>query len=198
MKKKVILSLVTVAMVAALAVAGTMAWFTGSANVTNVFKAGSVAVEIYENNEGPSSGNMDFDSDFVPGDNERKVVTFKSTGNSDSYLRAKVTPSWTAADGTTVLSADNVGIDFNIGDTGDWVKGIVNDEFDGYYYYNGILKTDGFTSALFSNVTFTSGDNDNDYQGATLNILIEVEAIQAENGAVSAWEGFPFTEDEEV
>ena len=196
MKKKVILSLVTVAMVAALAVAGTMAWFTGSANVTNVFKAGSVAVEIYENNEGPSSGNMDFDSDFVPGDTQPKEVTFKSTGNSDSYLRVKVTPSWTAADGQTVLSADNVGIDFN---TGDWVKGIVNDEFDGYYYYDGILETDGFTSALFSNVTFTPGDNDNPYQGATLTIQIEVEAIQAENGAAAnAWAGFPFTEAEEV
>ena len=187
MKKKAILILTVIAMTASLAVAGTLAWFTGKASVTNTFTAGSVDVAIYDENGEPVEEGLTFD-DFVPGDTKDKVVTFKNTGKSNAYVRVKVTPSWTVADGENALSADNVVIDYN---ADDWVLGT-----DGWYYYKDVVKGGDFTTPLFYTVTFEPGDNDNDYQEATLNILIEAEAIQAENGAAAdVWAGSPFADE---
>ena len=185
MKKKAILILTIIAMTASLAVAGTLAWFTGEARVANVFNAGSVDVAIYENGDLVDEESLTFDDYFVPGDTKEKVVTFKNTGKSNAYVRVKVTPSWTVADGENALSADNVVIDYN---TENWVSGS-----DDWYYYDGILGSGDVTSPFFNTVYFQPGEDDNNYQNAVLTVQIDVEAIQAANGAaIDAWEGFPF------
>lgn len=190
--KKAILILAIIAMTASLAVAGTLAWFTGKASVTNTFNAGSVDVAIYENeNEEPvDEEGLTFD-DFVPGDTKEKVVTFENTGKSDAYIRAKATASWDPQ-----LDASNIIIDYN---TEDWVLGS-----DDWYYYDGILG-DGIlgsgdvTSPFFNTVYFQPGEDDNNYQNAVLTVQIDVEAIQAANDAAeNAWSGFPFGDDSGV
>jgi len=188
MKKKAILILTIIAMTASLAVAGTLAWFTGEARVANVFNAGSVDVAIYENGDLVDEESLTFDDYFVPGDTKEKVVTFKNTGKSNAYVRVKVTPSWTVADGENALSADNVVIDYN---TENWVSGS-----DDWYYYDGILGSGDVTSPFFNTVYFQPGEDDNNYQNAVLTVQIDVEAIQAANdAAIDAWKGFPFADE---
>jgi len=181
MKKKAILILTIIAMTASLAVAGTLAWFTGDASVANVFNAGSVDVAIYENEDPVDEEGLTFD-DFVPGDEEQKVVTFKNTGTSDAYIRAKATASWGPE-----LDASNITIDYN---TEDWVFS------NGWYYYKYVVAGGNSTTPLFDTVTFEPGNNDNNYQNAVLTVQIDVEAIQAANGAaIDAWEEFPFADE---
>jgi len=180
--KKAILILAIIAMTASLAVAGTLAWFTGEASVTNTFTAGSVDVAILENGEDAGDGLLI--DDFLPGDTENKKPTFKNTGNSDAYIRAKATASWDPQ-----LDASNIIIDYN---TGDWVLGS-----DGWYYYDGILGSGNVTSPFFNTVYFQPGEDDNNYQNAVLTVQIDVEAIQAANDAAAdAWAGFPPFADE--
>jgi len=182
MKKKAILILTVIAMTASLAVAGTLAWFTGKASVTNTFTAGSVDVAIYDENGEPVEEGLTFD-DFVPGDTKDKVVTFKNTGKSNAYIRAKATASWDPQ-----LDASNITIDYN---TENWVL-----RSDGWYYYKYVVAGGNSTTPLFDTVTFEPGNNDNNYQNAVLTVQIDVEAIQAANdAAIDAWKGFPFADE---
>ena len=188
MSKKAILSLVVVSLVAMLAAAGTMAWFTGSDTVTNVFTAGSLGVEIYENNgELPATGLSI--TDFVPGDTELKAVSFKNTGSSNGYLRVKVTPTWYNGSTATSLSIGNVAYQdsskVTIVDNTNWIK--IGD----YYYYRHILAGGSTTVAnLFDNVYFTPGSNDNAYQNKTLKIDVVADIIQVDNDAAKAASGW--------
>lgn len=171
MKKKVLIGLSVVAVVALLAV-GTWAWFTAEADpVQNIFTAGTVDVSIVEEFEPVANWN--------PGDTTEKEVSIKNEGSLDAFVRVKLTSVWTPAEDadTEELSADNVVLNTvnTSGDSPSWVL-----HTDGYYYYLVALESGDETPLLLESVTL-SDETDNDYQGAELEITVEAEAIQAAN-----------------
>ena len=178
--KKPYLSMLILALVATLVVGGTIAWFFGNDRVTNTLNAGTVIPSVIENGS-PSDG-LTIDN-VVAGHSYAKLVTIRNAGTSPSYIRVKLTPSWTK--NGIVLPADNVVIEGL--NTTNWVYRSA----DGYYYYKQSVAAGAETAQLFSGVRISStvtGLNNTDYQGATLNFLVAAEAIQSANGAaLSVW-----------
>lgn len=185
MKKSMMMTLALIAIVSLLVVGGTLAWFTDEKSVTNVFKAGSVSIEI----------NEEFTdvTDWVPGDTENKDVKFTSTGISDTFLRVSLTPVWYDSENAEQgngYAIDNVTLNFAENYEQDWVF------HNGWYYYNKILKTNDGTSWLLDSVTIAGEGTSNDYQGKVLKVIVKAEAVQAENDAyMDAWDlkSLPFT-----
>lgn len=172
MKKSLIMALATIAVVSLLVVGGTMAWFTDAKTVTNVFTAGSVSIAINEVFEPVT--------DWVPGDTEAKEVKFTSLGKSKTYLRVQLVPTW-KNDNQAELS--NTNITFNLNNSQNWFKAQ-----DGWYYYTQILNENDVTDVLLNSVTIAGAGTNNDYQGAILDVVVNAEAVQAENDAYKdAW-----------
>ncbi len=165
MKKKVLIGLSVLALVALMAV-GTWAWFTDeSGPVGNTFKAGTVTISL---TNGISSV-----TNWNPGDTETGDIKVTNTGSKAAYVRVELDASWNDDE----LLDSNVELALN---TTDWV------ESDGYYYYKG--ATDGAlaseaTAVLLSGVTLNGAATDNAYQGKTFTINATAEAVQASNDA---------------
>lgn len=177
MKKSLLVGMLVFSLAALLVVGGTMAWFTDNAKVTNLFTAGTVEIEVNEH---------DFENitDWNPGDTTDKDVSVKSNGSKQTYVRVMLTPVWydgeNEADG---VDADNVELilDADWGDN--WVKS------EGWYYYKKILEKDDETELLLDAVYLKGEATGNKYQGLTLRIEVEADAVQASNGAFKdAWD----------
>lgn len=162
MKKKLMIGLSVVALVALLAV-GTWAWFTAETDpVTNMFKAGTVKISIENTYENVTNWN--------PGDEEEGTITVTNDGTKCAYVRVKLDAGWDGAN----LAADNVGLALN---DEDWV------EAGEYYYYKDKLESGETTESLLSAVTLLGEDTGNEYQGATFTVEVEAEAVQCTNDA---------------
>lgn len=163
MKKRILISL-SLVIVFALVAGGTFAWFTSTTKpVTNKFKTGTVAVEVNEH----GFENVD---NWNPGDTTNKDVSIKSTGTKRSYVRVKITKMW-----SNELPNDNVELIFT--NNNDWVYS------DGWYYYTKILNSGEETSKLLDAVKLIGPITENEYQGETLTVNVEAEAVQATHEA---------------
>lgn len=80
--KKILLTAVSVVLVAALAIAGTLAFFTDRTAANNVFTVGNVDIEL---NEDFAQG-----SQLVPGVDVEKNVTVTNTGKNDAWVWVKI------------------------------------------------------------------------------------------------------------
>lgn len=180
MKKKLALSIAAAAMVGTLAVGGTLAWFTDTETATNVVTMGNVNISILESETGvegsyttQDGAGLVFDEKFVPNATIGKYVKIENTGENSAYIRVKVNVEGLGAD-------KELGLNYN---TTDWTK-----EGD-YYYYNDKVEVGGDTEVLFSEVTVPS-DLGNDYTGDSISIIINAEAIQADNSGNTAQAAF--------
>lgn len=178
MKNKLRLILLT-SIFAAVALSGAaLAWLSYTADpVMNVFRAGTVDITLYD-----KLGEAEFPSDGIgnvnPGDFYDKEVYVVSNGSKETYVRVKLTPSWTPPRGYEGDELDPDVVSLNI-DTANWVLGE-----DGWYYYKHILtsiNTD--TTKLLDGITFSGPLMDNSYQGATFSIDVEAQAVQASHYA---------------
>ena len=96
MKKKVLTAALALLMIA-LAVGGSLAFFTAEDEATNTFTLGSVSIEIWENGEATNSDRVIFDKPMIPVVNEQKITTdpgyvpkavkVESTGENAAYIR---------------------------------------------------------------------------------------------------------------
>jgi len=106
-----------------------------------------------------------------------------------------LTPVWGSMDGEDFYEDEDLGIEnviFNI-NTDSWVKS------GDWYYYMGVLETEGKpkgvlepegkTPPLLYSVTLNGSLTHNDYQGKTLKIYVNAEAVQAApiEAALEAW-----------
>lgn len=176
MKKSLLVGMLVFSLAALLVVGGTMAWFTDNAKVTNLFTAGTVEIQVNE---------YDFEDivDWNPGDTTDKDVSVISNGSKQTYVRVALTPVWydgeEVADG---VDAENVELILAEGWEDNWV------ESEGWYYYKEILDKDDETELLLDEVYLKGEDTGNEYQGLTLRIEVEADAVQASNGAFKgAW-----------
>ena len=179
-RKFLILAAVLV-LVLALAVGGTIAYFTYDEVVHNVITTSGLELELHEYDE-----NGDPFKDIegaVPGGSYGKKVVIENTGEAASWIRMKVTKDIKlAGEGTPNL--DLIKLDMN---KKDWTYGD-----DGYWYYNYALEAGDTTEPLFTTVTIDAGMG-NLYQKATLKIDVQAYGVQAANNGTSALtaEGWP-------
>ena len=99
MKKKILSLCLVVALIALLTVGGTLAYFTDRDEVTNVFTAGSVDIDLTEQSPYDASQRVDVGSDDVaqvnygdlfPGMVVTKDPTIANIGSLEAYVAAKV------------------------------------------------------------------------------------------------------------
>lgn len=188
MKKSILVGMLVFSLAALMVVGGTLAWFTSEAEVTNTFKAGTVEIEVLEKGETEGITNWN------PGDTTDYDVWFKSNGSKDTYLRVKLTPVWYDGEVEKDIEANNVELTL----AGNWENYWVLAD-DGWYYYKNILEEDDETKLLLDEVHLKGKETDNKYQGLTLKIKVEAQAVQASNDAIfDAWELEDLPEDVEV
>ncbi len=188
-KRSALIGILVVSLVALVAV-GTWAWFTAQADpVVNTFTAGTVKIVLHD----------DFDTDGLagnwnPGQCIDKVVYVENTGTKCAYVRVKLTPAWEGVvedEGGSVieLDVDNISYGYsvengtNAGINPDWIRSA-----DGWYYYKTSLpgatgSTIAETTHLIDVVCLAGEGTGNDYQGATLTINVEAEAVQCSHDA---------------
>ena len=145
------------ALVAALAVGGTMAWFTATDSATNTFTVGNVTIDVPE-----PSWNPDTTTQVVPEDTYAKdpYVTLEA-GSADSYAFIVVeTPQVTLTDGTASGGKTTTGNFAEIGEGEDdafvanklgdgWVKvGALNDYTEDGITYKRAVYAYGTASAM--------------------------------------------------
>jgi len=160
-----------------------LAWFSDTAApVTNVFNTSTVEITLHDN-----MGETTFPTEGItnvnPGDSYDKEVYVTSTGSEETYVRVKLTLSWTPPEGYDGPALDTAAVTLNI-DSTNWVLGE-----GGWYYYKSILTPSSpDTTKLLDGVTFSGPLVNNNYQNAAFSIEVEAEAVQASHEAfVDEW-----------
>ena len=173
MKKKIVAMCATIA-IAAVAVGGTLAFFTAEDDATNTFTVGNVSIDLTEP-KWAASGSQDA-PEVYPGEALAKDPTVTNNGANPCFVRIKVT-GWNclAPAGDITYRTDYVAD--KLGDN--WV------EYNGYYYYEKVLAAGEATDALFDQIVIPSdlknGDGKTEFE-----IVVKAEAVQAQ-GAQAKW-----------
>ena len=152
-----------------------MASWSITGRSVNILSMSSYKTSIVEEYEIPTA--------VYPSDNIKKVVNIKNEGTVDTFVRIKVDKQWgiRGEDGIliqdTSLNPDMIIIEYN---DKDWV------EKDGYWYYKDVLKAGETTKhPLFESYTL-SKDAGNEYKGKDANIIVTMDSVQADGGAISS------------
>lgn len=138
---------------------GTLAYFTTSSDITNIFKTALYQHRIVEKFESPSN--------WTPGTTTEKNIKITNTGSISMAVRASYSEKWVNADGKEISLKDsdnNVAAIIHFDDS--WQK-----DSDGYFYYGSKenktkVKTNETTTSFINSVTF------NENIKATLNQTI--------------------------
>jgi predicted ribosomally synthesized peptide with SipW-like signal peptide len=192
MKKKIILLCTAAAMVAVLAVGGTLAYLQDTDTAENTFMIGSVLGALTENGDNTTDpGYVDWDNDeeaqnILPGQTFQKRPVVTNTGKNDAYVRLRVT----GADVGETLTETHpayfriMGLNEN-----DWTY----DASDECYYYNSVLLPaddeettnieENKTKPLFTHVQLKPNVTEIQFppeQANTHSIFVYAELIQAD------------------
>ena len=142
-KKLLIVSVISILTI----LGGTLAYFTTTTTIKDIFKTALYQNEIVEVFEAPAN--------WTPGTTTDKTVKVTNTGSIDMAVRVSYTEKWITSNNKEISLTDENGevasiINFN----DDWTK----DE-DGYYYFGSksdktILKPGETSTSFMSGVTF--------------------------------------------
>ena len=209
MKKKMILGLSAVIIVAAMAVGGTLAYFTNTDNAENTFTVGSVELDLFEHQVSKITGDDGMSVwEYVTRGNQRieveenvydgvypgailpKDPTIRNIGTNPAYVRIKVTISNASAWKRYVASGSDLSIIFGGFDGTKWTRANIeedpaNDTITYIYNFSAILAAGSETGALFSSVTIPSAFDNAEMSAiggehGRFTMQITAEAIQAE------------------
>lgn len=184
MKKKTIISICLVAVIAVLAIGGaTLAYFTDNESATNVFTVGNVDIKLTEPNwEEPET--------VLPGITYKKDPIVANIGANDAWVRVNVTLSdyaafKAAADAHQITDLTTIFAGF---DDSKWTLAgypTVNTTADTVtysYYYNSTLAVNANTGALFTSVTVPAAFTSEEMAalGENFTIKVSADAIQAD------------------
>lgn len=182
-KKKALAMLLALVLLIA-AVGGTLALFTREARATNVITTGTVDLELTEKrlvNNREESYPVEPITNVMPGTSQSKIPYIKNAGTADLYTRVKIAVTIINDDGealptllpdqrTPVVTYDII--------TDDWIDG-----GDGFYYYKAAIAPGADPVKLFNQVTFAPAMG-NEYQGCTVTVSIQAQAVQAKNNEI--------------
>ena len=191
-------------------VLGTIAYFTSTDTLENIFLSGTYKTKTTEVFTSPTN--------WTPGDETPKTITTKNEGTIPVRVRVKLDESWTSKNGDEIsndicerYNSNNYCLEYyqaaviNLDNENDWLK-----KGDYYYYLHELAPGENTTSLLESvtfnpNVeasvtcTFENGANTcestgDGYDGATYQLDITIETVQA-NKYESVWEDIPIMYD---
>ena len=189
-KRKILLLVALLSMVAILGVGGTLAYFTADDSATNTFTVGNVKIDLTEPNWA-STGSGDA-PEVYPGEALAKDPTIKNIGKNPCFVRVKV-------EGLDVLGTSD---DMLIHVRTNYVKDALGANWvlhtDGYYYYTKVLAVDASTSPVFDSIvipTALTNENGEEYS-SSYDINVKAYAVQAQGAkpSFSAVEAMNVTE----
>ncbi len=169
---------------AAAIVLGVASLFSAAAlagwNVTgisrNILTMSSYKAEIVEQYEIPPY--------VEPGSTVSKIVDVKNTGTVDMIVRVKIEKAFGTRDASGKLQIDKK-LDPEL------ILVQMNETYwrylDGYWYYSEILGAGQTTKEPLMNGYTVSEKVTNEYKGKDAEIVVTMESIQAEGGALSMW-----------
>ncbi len=166
--KKMTALLVSVIILTAIAVGGTVALIISKTDsLDNKFDPARVSCEITETFDGSTKSD----------------VAVKNTGDTDAFIRAIIIVNWVSeTDSSTVLSQVPVmGTDYTVEfGASDWVKGA-----DGFWYHKKAIAPNASTSNLINSCKAVSDAPD----GYKLSVRVLASAIQSSPASVveEAW-----------
>ena len=156
---------------------GTLAYYSTVGKATNVVTSGNIQFIIHEKTD----AGTDFPKEgvyIVPGDIVSKRVSIESDCEHPFYLRVKIV----------------YGVDSKELSAEDCFKLNINEEFweqyDGWYYYKGIVNPGETTPNVFSHVEIVGSKVDNSYIGKTLTLSVIAQAVQSENNPIDGDDTF--------
>lgn len=184
--RKPLIALLIVGLVAL--IGGTIAYFTGTVTLPNVFGATPYGTEVTEVFVSPNT--------WTPGTRTPKTVVVKNTGGVDVAVRASISETWVGSDGDSLsltLSNNERAAVIEFGTATDWVQE------GNYYYYSTKLAPAATTSQFIKSVTFNSAATEDTtcttetengtsvttcsstgsgYDGATYTLRVTIETVQ--------------------
>ena len=186
MKRKLVLTSAVVLILALLA-AGTFAYFTKDARATNVITTGTISIQLNDSITGGTEKENGWTlSGVMPGQAVEKAVSVTNTGTSPAWLRVKLDISVTGANGKP--------LDLTFGDKQDVLTFTTGDGWfyhDGYYYYSAPVAEKTSTADFFAKTDgqptlMLNPQLPNDYQGCTVTVAVQAQAVQVKNNDTDA------------
>lgn len=186
MNKKIAILALALCMVAAIAVTGTIAYFTDSDAATNTFTVGNVDIDLTEP-KWDEKGKEDA-PEVYPTEALAKDPTVTNVGANPCFVRVSVT-GWNSLI-TAGLSQNNItyrtdNVDAKLGDN--WVL-----HTDGYFYYTKVLAKGAVTDALFDQIVIpadvTNGDGKTEYKIDVTAYAVQAQGARPSFSAVEAME----------
>lgn len=169
---------------------GTLAYFTTSSTIKDIFNTAKYETKIVEVFESPSY--------WTPGTTTEKTIKVTNNGTIDMALRASYTEKWVNAKGKEIsLTDDDNNVAAIINFDNSWSK-----SDDGYYYYgsksnmtkllpsetsssfitgvtfNKDIKADLNTSVSQDGKTITFTSTGNGYDDATYTLTVKIDTVQ--------------------
>ncbi|SDM66244.1 TasA family protein [Acetanaerobacterium elongatum] len=182
-KRSILVTAISLVLVAALSIGGTMAYFTRTSDTKeNKFTVGNINIELTEPGFVPADALK-----LVPGDSIAKDPQVKNTGANPCYLRIAVTGLDFVAASTNAAATLKAPTGFTLEGLDLTNYEIVNDNGKIYAYYKSILNPDVTTPKLFTAVSLNRDVEEND-EGLVkqFNITVYAEAIQCEGNLAPA------------
>ena len=182
MKKKLVF-LISVIIILAFAISGTLAYFTDEVVAHNVITTGNVALQV-------SLDGSDEAIPVMPGSKvERPLEITATEGTAQAYIRVRYDVVFRDAAGAVMehTPAEMDAVLLIDEDTEHWT------EKDGWWYYGGTIGDGGKTEPLYREIAFSGENMDNDYQGCTILVTVTAQGVQKANNGDSALEadGWP-------
>lgn len=184
MKRRLAAGGVVLSLLAILAL-GTAAYFSTNGRAQNEITMGTVQLNLTETIALDDGTTADATTTTVngilPGQTIDQTATIENTGNQAYWLRVKTDVQIIGKDGeglsNTLPTGEKV-ITFNI-DTAEGEPTEIWIEEDGWYYFPAAVAAKE-TVSPFDKVTFAAAAG-NDYQGCTINIRVDAQAVQVKN-----------------
>lgn len=201
-KKKVFVAALAVCLVAILSL-GTLAWFTATDEVENVFKVSTDSqtqkpdfkLDLFEHEllADGSLGNNEVETNtytnVAPGDPLPKDPTVRNDGQYDMWVRISVTledyAAWEA-----ILGNDYDFSEILTGVSTDWSLDRSTVGTDTLVYYKDAELAVGDTSTLFTGVTIPGEEFTVDNMPTQFNLKLVADAIQSDNTGTNAQSAF--------
>ena len=185
--KNVLLTVTSFALVAALAIGGTLAYLQDTDEDVNVMTLGNVYIDQIEEQlaeDGVTKEPFEQTKELYPGIEISKIVTVKNTGESDAYFRTLIAFE-------DLPDSETFGIDFPISEQGyrwSWGAPEATIVIDGVTYqvyealYTGVLAAGETSPVSLTKVELakTGTNEDMEALGGTYEILVLSQAVQTE------------------
>lgn len=176
MRKKIVVSMLVIALAAALLGGATFAWFTDSDSTTATFTAGTLDVALTDTSDAVFTLEL---TGMAPGDSLSTDIKVANTGNLDLYYRflfTETAPGGTLDDALTVTISQGATI---IAD-GVLLSSLIS---GGAIFDNTTMELAPAASATYTIEIELPTDTGNTYKGTSFDGTFVVEATQVKNQA---------------